>query len=101
MNYFTEKTWVPVGSVAALILVAVSTTVWIVNTINEADRKNNERWIEIQKQLQEQNNVIQTLSKTVNDSWTIALQSEFSLRLQSANPELRIPDPRDLTKTLK
>jgi hypothetical protein len=101
MNYFSDKTWVPVSLVGALVVVAVSTTSWLVNTINELEKQNNIRWTEMQKELEVQHIAIEKLSDAVSNSWTVALQSEFSLRFQNANPDLRIPDPRDLTKTLK
>lgn len=101
MSYLTEKTWIPVSLVGAIIVVAVTTTAWLVNTVNEAERKNTERWVEMQKQLEKQNNAIETLANTVANSWTVALQSEFSLRFANANPQINVPDPRDLTKILK
>lgn len=101
MEYFSQKTWIPASLVASVIIVAITTTAWLVNAINNIEKFNTAKWLEIENQLSIQNNAIKALNDNLEDKWTIALHSEFALRLQNANPTIVVPDPRELTRSLK
>jgi len=43
----------------------------------------------------------QKLQSVAGDEWTLTMHSEYQLRLQLANPNMQIPDPREPSRLLR